>query len=95
MARRRFAGISAGAGVTLIKTIAVALCAMAATSLGGCAAYPPHPFSVEEQLWFDKATGSDITRVPPGLRMREAVGYWPPVHRIYRGPPPPLEVEEP
>ena len=67
-----------GLSVTLIRTIAIALCAWPRR----CEPWrlrhaPPHPFSVEEQLWFDKATGPDITRVPPGLRMREAVGYWP------------------
>ena len=92
MARRRFAG-SGGHAVTLIKTFAIAMGAIAAASLAGCAATAP-PLTVEEQLWFAKATGPDITGVPPGLRMH-AIGYPPPVHRIYRGPPPPPEAEEP
>ena len=68
----------------------MAMGAMAAAAcLAGCATAPP--FSVEEQLWFDKATGSDITRVPPGLRMHEAIGYPHPVHGAY----PPPGIEEP
>ena len=70
-----------------IKTTAIAAAALAAAaSLGGCASAPP--FSVEEQLWFDKATGSDLTGVPPGLRMHDAIGYPPPVGRVYRLRPP-------
>jgi hypothetical protein len=85
MTRRRFAGISRGAAVTPIKTIAIAMGAVAAASLGGCST-SPLPLSVEESLHFDKATGADITGVLPGLRM-QTVGYPPPL-RIYRGPPP-------
>jgi hypothetical protein len=60
--------------VTRIKTIAIAMGVMAAAAaLAGCASAPP--FSVEEQLWFDKATGADITHVPPGLRMVPPPGY--------------------
>ena len=91
MACRRFAGVASGLSVTLIKTIAIAVGAVAAvTSLAGCATAPP--FTIEEQLWFDKATGPDITRVPPGLRMREAIGFPHPVHRGY---PPPPGIDEP
>ena len=84
MACRRFAGIPREAAVTPIKTIAIAMGAVAAGALAGCST-SPLPLSVEESLFFDKATGADITGVPPGLRM-QAVGYPPP--RIYRGPPP-------
>jgi hypothetical protein len=73
--RRRHAGIS----VTLTRTIAIA----AAASLAGCASVPP--LSLAEQLWFDKATGSDITRLPTGLRMN-AVDDPPPRQRFYRAP---------
>ena len=83
MACRRFAGIPREAAVTPIKTIVIALGAIAAASLGGCST-SPLPLSVEESLYFDKATGADITDVPPGLRM-QTIGY-PPPPRIYRGP---------
>jgi hypothetical protein len=74
-----------GAAVTPIKTVAIAMGAVAAATLAGCST-SPLPLSVEESLYFDKATGADITGVPPGLRM-QAVGY-PPPPRIYRGPSP-------
>jgi hypothetical protein len=85
MVRRRFAGISPGGAVPSIKTIAIVTGAVAAASLGGCST-SPLPLSVEESLYFDKATGADITNVPPGLRM-QSIGY-PPPPRIYRGPRP-------
>jgi len=67
--------------LTAIRTIAVALCAIAAaSSLAGCATAP---LSVEERLWFDKATGADITNAPPGLRFHEAAGYPQPGRRPY------------
>lgn len=89
MARRRFAGgFLGGLAVTRIERVAIAAAALAAAaSLGGCASAPP--FSVEERLWFDKATGSDITGVPPGLRTHQGIGY--PVHGAYRRPPPQME----
>jgi hypothetical protein len=59
--------------VPSIRTLAIALAAIiVAIALGGCAAVPG---SVEEQLWFDKAVGPDIYDVPPGARMRGAIGY--------------------
>jgi hypothetical protein len=79
-----------GAAVTPIRIIAIAV---AAASLAACST-SPMPLSVEESLYFDKATGPDITHVPPGLRMR-SFDYPPPPHRIYRGPPPPLPPDEP
>ena len=82
MARRRFAGIFSGASLTAIKTIAIALGAMAAAaSLAGCGT---EPLSVEESLYFDKATGADITDVPPGLRITKR-----PAIRIRGRRPPP------
>jgi hypothetical protein len=85
MACRRFAELCArGAPVRLTRTIAIAIGAIAAAaSLAGCATAPP--LSLEEQVWFDKATGTDISGVPPGLRM-ERVGYQP---FVVPGPPPP------
>jgi hypothetical protein len=89
MACRRFAGrLFGGLAVTRIKMIAIAAAvSAAAASVGGCATAPP-PFSVEEQLWFDKATGSDLTGAPPGLRMHYEIGYPPPAGRVYRLRPP-------
>lgn len=56
-----------------IRTLILTLAAIAAAAvLAGCAAMPG---SVEEQLAFDKAVGSDIYYVPPDLRMRGAIGY--------------------
>jgi hypothetical protein len=84
MAYRRFAGLCAGAAVTFTRTIAIAIGALAvASALAGCATAPA-PLSLEEQLGFDKATGSDLTGVPPGLRMQrpryryEGDGGYPP-----------------
>ena len=54
--------------------IAIAVGAMAAAALGGCATSPA-TLSTEESLYFDKATGTDITRVPQGLRMMPPPGY--------------------
>jgi hypothetical protein len=42
---------------------------VAASGLSACASAPP--LSVEENLWFDKATGADITNAPPGLRYHQ------------------------
>jgi hypothetical protein len=85
MACRRFDGRCSGASVTHSKTIAIAIGAIAAAAgLAGCASAPP--LSLAEQLWFDKATGSDITNVPPGLRMN-AVDDPLPRQRFYRAPP--------
>jgi hypothetical protein len=86
MACRRFAGIPREAAVTPNKTIAVALGAVAAAGLGGCST-APLPLSVEESLYFDKATGADITDVPPGLRM-QTIGYPPPPYPMDRSLPP-------
>ncbi|MCX7311791.1 MAG: hypothetical protein NTV56_08695 [Alphaproteobacteria bacterium] len=77
--------------MNLNRTIAIAMGAIAAASLGGCAIAPP--LSVEESLWFDKAAGTDVTGVPPGLRMQAYYGP-PPVHRIYRAPPPPFPPQD-
>ena len=77
--------------MTRIKSLLIAIGAIAvATGLAGCASAPP--FSVEEQLFFDKATGSGILG-PPGLRLQN-FGYAPPVARVYRLQPPP-EADEP
>jgi hypothetical protein len=73
MARARFAAAVRGTSVPSIKKLAIALAAIAvAASLAGCATAPG---SVEEQLWFDKATGADVYYVPPGIRIRGAIGY--------------------
>ena len=92
MVRRRFAGLlSEGLAVTCIKGISIAIGAIAvASGLVGCAS--PAPFSVEERLYFDKATGSGIIG-PPGLRMQD-IGYVQPVARVYRLRPPGLDAEE-
>ena len=84
MGRRRFAGVFSGTPVTLSRIVTLAAAVGLAMSLAGCAT-APQPFSVEEQLWFDKATGTDITHVPPGLRMEAPPPY------VYPGtvPPPP------
>jgi hypothetical protein len=86
MACRRFARSLAGDfAVTRIKNISIAIGAIAmAASLAGCASAPP--LSVEENLFFDKATGSGILG-PPGLRHQD-FGYAPPVGRVYRLRPP-------
>jgi hypothetical protein len=63
-------------------TIAGAIAA--AAGLAGCAT-APQPFSFEESLYFDKATGTDITKVPPGLRLEMLA---PPPPPYYPGPPP-------
>jgi hypothetical protein len=81
--------------VTRSKTIAVVIGAIAAAaSLAGCASAPP--LALAEQLWFDKATGADITAVPPGLRMN-GFDYPPPPQRFYRAPrlPPPEDQPPP
>jgi hypothetical protein len=76
---------SGGLAVTRIKNIFLAISAIAmAAGLAGCATAPP--LSVEEHLFFDKATGSGILG-PPGLRMQD-FGYGPPVGRVYRLRPP-------
>ena len=82
---RRFARHwSGGLAVTRIKSISIAIIAVAAAmTLAGCATAP---LTVEEQLFFDKATGSGILG-PPGLRMYD-FGYAPPVGRVYRLRPP-------
>jgi hypothetical protein len=92
MASRRFARPLPGSlAVTRIKSISIAISVIAvAAGLAGCASAPP--FSVEERLFFDKATGSGIIG-PPGLRMRD-LGYAPPVGRVYRLGPPEPEAEE-
>jgi hypothetical protein len=87
--RRRYAGVT----VTRSKTIAIVIGTIAAAaSLAGCASAPP--LSLAEQLGFDKATGSDITNVPPGLRMN-GFDYPPPRQRYYRAPPPPPPDDQP
>ena len=91
MARRRFAGPLMGTAVMPIRIIVIAMGAAAAASLAGCGT-SPIPFSLEESLHFDKATGADITGRPPGLHM-QTFGY-PPPPGFYRGPPP-APFEEP
>jgi hypothetical protein len=88
MARRRFDATAGGYGV-FIRRIAIVIAAISATvGLAGCATVPG---SVEEQLWFDKATGYDINHVPPEARFQGLRG-WP--HTDRRGvrfvAPPPL-----
>jgi hypothetical protein len=76
---------SGGLAVTRSKSLFLAISAIAmAAGLAGCASAPP--LSVEEHLFFDKATGSGILG-PPGLRMQD-FGYAPPVGRVYRLRPP-------
>jgi hypothetical protein len=91
MACRRFARPWSGElAVTRIKSISIAIVAVAAAmTLAGCVTAP---LTVEEQLFFDKATGSGILG-PPGLRLQN-FGYAPPVGRVYRLQPPP-DVDEP
>jgi hypothetical protein len=69
----------------LIRKTVHALGVIAAVSaLSACAAAPP--LSVEEHLWFDKATGGDITNAPPGLRYQQPA-YVYPGDRGYAVPP--------
>jgi hypothetical protein len=71
--------------VLRIKNISILISAIVvASGLAGCASAPP--LSVEENLFFDKATGSGILG-PPGLRAQD-FGYAPPVGRVYRLRPP-------
>ena len=70
------------------KTIAIAMGAMLAASLAGCATAPP-PLSLEESLGFDKATGGDIIGQPPGLRVFPPPGYRYPGDAGYLPLPPP------
>ena len=64
--------------VTLIKRFTIAFAAIAAAaSLAGCAT-SPRPFSLEEKIWFDNATGYDILPVRPEPR------YLPPGYGEYR-----------
>lgn len=64
--------------------IAIAVIAGAAC-LAGCGTVPG---TVEEQLWFDKATGYDINTVPPEARFGGLRGYPRTDYRFYRPPPP-------
>lgn len=76
MWRRRFAGLVRDLAVTSINTVLLSIGVLAlAMSLAGCAT-GTRPLTIEEQLYFDKATGGDITREPPGLRLH-------PVHPVY------------
>jgi len=91
MACRRFAGPAWELAVPRIKNISILIGAIAmAAGLAACSTAPP--LSVEENLFFDKATGSGILG-PPGLRPQN-FGYVPPVARVYRFVPPP-GAEEP
>jgi hypothetical protein len=73
--------------VTLVKKIATAMGAMTVVvSLAGCAT-GTRPLSFEEQLGFDKATGADITGVPPGLRFHAPADYMYPGQRAHLPPP--------
>ena len=73
--------------MTLIKRLAIAIGTLtAAMNLAGCATSPV-PVTVEEQLWFDKATGYDINNVPPELRFDGLMGY-PRTDIPGYGPPP-------
>jgi hypothetical protein len=59
----------------LPKKSAIAIAALAAAvSLAGCATWPA-PGSPEEQIWFDKAVGYEIHKVPPSARIDGAIGY--------------------
>jgi hypothetical protein len=71
--------------MTLTRTIAIAFGALVAANLAGCASAPP--LSLEESLGFDKATGADITHVPPGLRWQGPPGYRYPGDGPYLLPP--------
>lgn len=87
MACRRFAGRCRGLAVASIKAITIAMAAAAAVSLGGCASAPlfaPVPGSVEEQLWFDKATSYAINHVSPVDRFHGLRGYPRTDYRTYR-----------
>jgi hypothetical protein len=76
MRARRFAGLVSGILVPLIRKTVHALGLIAVVSaLSGCATAPP--LSVEEHLWFDKATGGDITNAPPGLRYQQPAYVYP------------------
>jgi hypothetical protein len=73
--------------VTFTKRIAIAMGVMAVViSLAGCAT-GTRPFSLEEQVGFDKATGGDFTGVPPGLRFHLPPDYVYPGQRAYLPPP--------
>jgi hypothetical protein len=73
--------------VTFQKNLAIAIVTItAAAGLAGCATSPV-PVTVEEQLWFDKATGYDINHVSPELRFEGLVGYPRTDFRGYAPPP--------
>jgi hypothetical protein len=58
----------------LPQKFAIAIVALAAAaSLAGCAT-PVSPIA-EEQIWFDKAVGYEIHKIPPAARIDGLVGY--------------------
>ena len=67
------------------KVVVIALLALAAAGLAACGTVPG---SVEEQLWFDKATGYDINHVPPEARYAGVRGWPRTDHGFYRPAPP-------
>ena len=64
-----------GLAVTLHKKLAIAIVMLAAAaSLAGCATAPVSAIA-EEQIWFDRAVGYEIHKVPPSARIDGAIGY--------------------
>jgi hypothetical protein len=58
----------------LPKKFAIAIAALAAAAtLAGCAT-PVSPIA-EEQIWFDRAVGYEIHKIPPHARIDGFVGY--------------------
>ncbi len=60
-----------------IATTAIAIVTIAAGSLLSGCMLGPRPLSVEENIWFNIATGSDVYAVPPPSP------YYPPYARPY------------
>jgi hypothetical protein len=86
---RRFAATMGLRGISLseihLRTCLIAGGAFAAAALlGGCSA--PRPFSVEEKLWFNKATG--VYQPPaPMVFMHQGPALFDPDPQPMRAPP--------